>query len=143
MIRRPPRSTRTDTLFPFTTLFRSVHFRSPVLPFLLVAPQIAITLIFFIWPAAQALYFSVQRQDAFGLSVDFVGLENFVDLLDDPLYLTAFEVTVVFSLATAALSMGLALLLAAMADGALRARTTYQSLLLWPYAIPPDRTSVV
>src|SRR3546814_13995013 len=25
MIRRPPRSTRTDTLFPYTTLFRSVH----------------------------------------------------------------------------------------------------------------------
>src|SRR3546814_477594 len=118
-------------------MLKRVHFRSPVLPFLLVAPQIAITLIFFIWPAAQALYFSVQRQDAFGLSVDFVGLENFVDLLDDPLYLNAFEVTVVFSLATAALSMGLALLLAAMADGALRARTTYQSLLIWPYAIAP------
>src|SRR3546814_9135052 len=64
-------------------MLKRVHFRSPVLPFLLVAPQIAITLIFFIWPAAQALYFSVQRQDAFGLSVDFVGLENFVDLLDD------------------------------------------------------------
>ena len=118
-------------------MLKRVHFRSPVLPYLLVAPQIAITLIFFIWPAAQALYFSVQRQDAFGLSVVFVGLENFVDLFDDPLYLNAFEVTVVFSLATAALSMGLSLLLAVMADGALRARTGYQSLLIWPYAIAP------
>src|SRR3546814_16615103 len=99
-------------------MLKRVHFRSPVLPFLLVAPQIAITLIFFIWPAAQALYFSVQRQDAFGLSVTFVGLENFVDLLHDPLYLNAFEVTLVFSVATAALSMGLSLLLAVMADGA-------------------------
>lgn len=118
-------------------MLKRVHFRSPLLPFLLVAPQIAITLIFFIWPAAQALYFSVQRQDAFGLSVNFVGIENFLDLLDDPLYLNAFEVTLVFSVATAALSMGLSLLLAVMADGALRARTGYQSLLIWPYAIAP------
>src|SRR3546814_3163107 len=29
MIRRPPRSTRTDTLFPYTTLFRSVGYYSP------------------------------------------------------------------------------------------------------------------
>ena len=118
-------------------MLKRVHFRSSALPFLLVAPQIVITLIFFIWPAAKALYFSVQRQDAFGLSVVFVGLENFVDLFDDPLYLNAFEVTVVFSVATAALSMGLSLLFAVMADGALRARRTYQSLLIWPYAIAP------
>ncbi|MGE5665982.1 MAG: glycerol-3-phosphate transporter permease, partial [Betaproteobacteria bacterium] len=72
-------------------------FRSPWLPYALVAPQIAITLIFFFLPAAQALYQSVLMQDAFGLTTEFVGLENFRTLFSDPHYLASFRVTVVFS----------------------------------------------
>lgn len=118
-------------------MLKRVHFRPSVLPYLLVAPQIAITLIFFIWPAAQALYQSLLIQDAFGLSTKFVGLANFKELFSDPLYYGAFKRTFLFSFLVAGLSMGLALLFAAMADRIIKMRFAYQTLLIWPYAVAP------
>jgi sn-glycerol 3-phosphate transport system permease protein len=112
-------------------------FPSRWLPYALLAPQIAITLVFFIWPAYQALIQSVQRQDAFGFSTVFVGLENFRRLLADPNYLNALQVTLVFSVAVTAVSMGLALLLAVMVNRMLRSRSTYTTLMVWPYAVAP------
>ena len=101
---------------------KRVVFRHAWLPYLLLLPQLAITLIFFIWPASQALYQSVLRQDPFGLRTSFVGLENFARLLRDPLYLDSFQVTIVFSIAVTALSMGLALLLAIWPTASSRGR---------------------
>jgi sn-glycerol 3-phosphate transport system permease protein len=114
-----------------------VIFPNKVLPYLLVAPQLAITLVFFYWPASQALYQSMLREDPFGLSSRFVGLANFSRVLSDPNYLNSVEVTAVFSLATAALAMGVALLLAVMADKVVRGRGVYRTLLIWPYAVAP------
>jgi len=91
---------------------KRVVFRSRALPYLLVAPQMIITLVFFIWPAGQAILQSLLLQDAFGLSTRFVGLENFERLFGDAYYLQAFRVTVIFSVTTAALALGAALLLA-------------------------------
>src|SRR6056297_2490314 len=91
-------------------------FRHSALPYLLMAPQITITIVFFMWPASQALYQSMLVEDAFGLSRSFVWFENFIQLFGNPTYLESFEITVVFSLAVAFLSMGSALLLAAAAD---------------------------
>ena len=93
-------------------MLKRVHFPSSVLPYLLVAPQVIITLIFFIWPASQALYQSLLLEDAFGLSTEFVWFENFDVLFNDPLYLASFMRTTFFSLAVAFLSMGMALVLA-------------------------------
>ena len=90
------------------------------LPLLLVAPQLAVTLVFFIWPASQALYQSVLVEDAFGLASEFVWLDNFVELFEDPGYLNSLKVTVIFSLGTTVLSMGVSLLLAVMADRVVR-----------------------
>lgn len=118
-------------------MLKRVHFDRKLLPFLLVAPQIVITLVFFIWPAVQALYQSLLRQDAFGLRTTFVGLENFRRLFADELYLAALERTVIFSLAVALLAMSTALLLAVMADRVIRGATTYRTLLIWPYAVAP------
>ncbi|MDQ0323415.1 sn-glycerol 3-phosphate transport system permease protein [Pararhizobium capsulatum DSM 1112] len=115
----------------------TVAFPNKVLPFLLVAPQIILTLIFFFWPASQALYQSMVRQDPFGLKSAFVGLANFRNVLSDPNYLHALQVTVVFSLLTAALSMGVALLLATAADKVVRGQSFYRTLLIWPYAVAP------
>ena len=112
-------------------------FPNRVLPFLLLAPQLAITAIFFYWPASQALYQSLLREDPFGLSTQFVGLANFRRVLNDPNYLNAAEVTVVFSVATAFIAMSLALLLAVMADKIVRAQGLYRTLLIWPYAVAP------
>lgn len=118
-------------------------FRSSWLPYALVAPQIAITLIFFFWPAGQALYQSVLMQDAFGTSVEFVGLENFKTLFADPNYLRSFKVTVVFSVAVAALGLSLSLLFAVCADRVIKGASGYKTLLIWPYAVAPAIAGVL
>jgi sn-glycerol 3-phosphate transport system permease protein len=116
---------------------RRVIFPNKVLPYLLLAPQLAITLVFFFWPAVQAIYWSVLIQDPFGLRTEFVWLENFRTILTDPLYLGSIQVTVIFSLAVAALAMGFALLFAVMADMKIRGVRAYRTLLMWPYAVAP------
>ncbi|MEF9995230.1 MAG: sn-glycerol-3-phosphate ABC transporter permease UgpA [Burkholderiaceae bacterium] len=118
-------------------------FRSSWLPYALVAPQIAITIIFFFWPAGQALYQSVLMQDAFGTSVEFVGLENFETLFADPNYLASFKVTVVFSVAVAAIGLGLSLLFAVCADRVIKGANGYKALLIWPYAVAPAIAGVL
>ena len=102
-----------------------------------MAPQIAITLIFFIWPASQALYQSFLVEDAFGLSTEFVWFENYAYLMTDDQYLNAFGRTIFFSAAVAFISMSMALVLAGFADRIIRGATTYRTLLIWPYAVAP------
>ena len=111
---------------------KRVVFGHRVLPYLLVLPQMAITLVFFLWPASQAIYQSALIEDAFGLSSEFVWFENYAVLLADPLYLGSFRTTAVFSIAVSALSIGLALFLAVMADRVIRGAMAYKTLLLWP-----------
>ncbi len=118
-------------------MLKRVHFKPSVLPYLLVAPQIFVTIVFFIWPAGQALFQSVLVQDPFGLSTKFVWLDNFVALFKDSRYLDTFGRTIFFSFSVAALSMVSALALAAMADRVVRFATTYRTLLIWPYAVAP------
>ncbi|MEZ5715815.1 MAG: sn-glycerol-3-phosphate ABC transporter permease UgpA [Paracoccaceae bacterium] len=118
-------------------MLKRVHFPASILPYLLVAPQIAITLVFFIWPASQAVWQSFLIEDAFGLSTEFVWFENFQILFGDPLYRAAFGRTIFFSVAVAFSSMGLALILAGFADRVVRAATAYTTLLIWPYAVAP------
>ena len=122
---------------------KRVVFRHPVLPFLLVAPQIAITLIFFMWPASQALYQSVLREDAFGLNTEFVWLENFGDLFRDPQYLNSLHVTAVFSISVAVSALAVALYLAVQADRVIHGATAYKTLLIWPYAVAPAVAGVL
>ncbi len=122
---------------------KRVVFGHRVLPYLLVLPQMAITLVFFIWPASQAIYQSALIEDAFGLSSEFVWFENYAVLLADPLYLGSFKTTAFFSLAVAALSIGLALFLAVMADRVIRGAMAYKTLLLWPYAVAPAVAGVL
>ena len=120
-----------------------VVFRSRVLPYLLVAPQIAITLIFFIWPASQALYQSMLIEDPFGLSSEFVWFENFADLFAEPQYLKSVQVTAVFSVSVALLALVTALYLAVQADRVIRGATAYKTLLVWPYAVAPAVAGVL
>lgn len=92
-------------------MHKRVHYNTSYLPYLLVAPQITITLLFFIWPAVQALYQSFLLEDAFGLSTEFVWFDNFAELYDSENYLNSFTRTAFFSVSVAALSMGFALFL--------------------------------
>jgi len=122
---------------------KRVIFKNKVLPYVLVAPQIVITLVFFIWPASQALYQSVLQEDPFGLSTQFVGLSNFIYIFTDDIYLNSIYVTVIFSFSVAAIAMSVALLLAVMADRAIRGATVYKTLIIWPYAVAPVVAAVL
>ena len=114
---------------------KRVVFRSAWLPYALVAPQIAITIVFFFWPAVQAGWYSFQLQDAFGERTQFVGLANFAALFSDANYLYSFKVTAVFSLLVAGSGIAISLVLAAMADRVVRGALAYRTLLIWPYAV--------
>ena len=122
---------------------RKVIFKGKALPYALLAPQLAITIVFFFWPAFQAAWYSFQLQDAFGLQTEFVGLRNFVALLNDPHYLNSFRITAVFSLAVAVSGIAISLLLATMADRVLRGALAYKTLLIWPYAVAPAVAGVL
>jgi sn-glycerol 3-phosphate transport system permease protein len=112
-------------------------FRNKGLPYLLLLPQLAVTLIFFIWPAVQALKSSFEREDPFGFRTTFVWLENYTRLFADPNYLNSLWKTAIFALAVTALSMSLALLLAVCVNRVLRTNRLYTTLLVWPYAVAP------
>ena len=116
---------------------KRVLFRSAWLPWVLVAPQMLIVLVFFFWPASQAVYQSVLTEDAFGTSSEFVGLLNFERLWNDNSYLESFKITALFSVLVAGCGLAIALLLAVMANGVIRAAATYKTLLIWPYAVAP------
>ena len=122
---------------------KRVFFERLLTAYLLVAAQLAITLIFFIWPAAQAFYQSTVSEDAFGLSTQFVGLANFQALFSDSLYLHSIEITLVFSVLVACSALSMALLLAVMADRVIQGAAVYKTLLIWPYAIAPAISGVL
>lgn len=122
---------------------KKVRFKSRWLPWVLIAPQLAIVLVFFFWPAGQALYQSVLEEDAFGMSRQFVGMQNFSRLLNDSLYLESFQTTALFSVLVAVSGLTLALLLAVMADRVWRAANVYKTLLIWPYAVAPAIAGVL
>lgn len=122
---------------------KRVRFRSTWLPWLLVAPQLVIVLVFFFWPAAQALFQSLLQQDAFGTSTEFVGLQNFQRLWDDDTYLASFKITALFSVLVAVCGLSIALLLAVMADRVVRGASIYKTLLIWPYAVAPAVAGVL
>src|SRR5258708_6043117 len=116
---------------------RRVVFRGKLLPYLLLAPQLAVTLLFFFWPAGQAIWQSLHREDPFGLSSRFVGIDNFTAVLADPAYLHSLGVTAVFSVAVTVLAVAPSLLLAVMAGRVLRRAPLYKTLLLAPYPLAP------
>ena len=118
-------------------------FRTSLLPYLLVLPQLLITAIFFLWPAGEALWYSLQNLDPFGISSTFVGLDNFRRLFQDSYYLEAFWTTIVFSTLVTVCGMVLSLLLAALVDYVIRLRKLYQTLLLLPYAVAPVVAAVM
>jgi sn-glycerol 3-phosphate transport system permease protein len=122
---------------------KRVRFQSWWLPWVLVAPQLAIVLVFFFWPAGQALYNSVLQQDAFGTSREFVGLENFSRLWADDSYLASFKTTAIFSVLVAGLGLAISMLLAVMADRVTRGAGFYKTLLIWPYAVAPAVAGVL
>ncbi len=124
-------------------MIKRVTFDGKLLPYLLVAPQIVVTLAFFIWPSGQALWQSVILEDAFGGNTRFVGFANFAKLLGDDGYWDSVRLTMFFSFMVAVCGLGLSLLLATMADRIVRGATAYKAFLVWPYAVAPAVAGVL
>lgn len=124
-------------------MIKNASFKGLTIPFLLLAPQLAITVVFFYWPASQAVWQSFLLQDAFGTSTEFVWFENYQLLFTDPGYLKAFWNTAIFSSFVCVLSLSLALLFAVMADRQIRGAEIYKTLLIWPYAVAPAIAGVL
>ncbi len=118
-------------------------YQNKILPYALLFPQLAVTLVFFFWPASQAIWQSFLIEDAFGTSTQFVWFENYRDLLGQPEYYQTLGITVFFSAIVTASAMSIALLLAVMADRKLKGSGTYKTLLLWPYAVAPAIAGVL
>ena len=122
---------------------KRVFFRSRWLPWLLLAPQLVVIVAFFFWPAGQALLQSFQQSDAFGTSVNWVGLENFENLYNDDTYLASFKTTAVFSILVATIGLTVSLVLAVFADRVIKGAGMYKTLLIWPYAVAPAVAGVL
>ncbi len=116
---------------------KRVLFRSTWLPWALMLPQLVIISVFFFWPASQAVLQSMQVEDAFGLSTEWVGFQNFIQLWNDPNYLASFKTTAGFSVLVAGLGIGISLVLAIFADRVVRGAMVYKTLLIMPYAVAP------
>lgn len=122
---------------------KRVLFRSPWLPWLLLLPQMAIIGVFFFWPASQAMLQSLQMEDAFGTTTEWVGLDNFRRLFGDPGYLNSFKITALFSALVASIGIALSLVLAVFADRIARGAMAYKTLLILPYAVAPAVAGVL
>ncbi len=124
-------------------MIKRSHFKSSSLPYLLIFPQILVTITFFYWPAIQGIIQSFLLSDPFGRRSTFVWFYNYIELFTDPLYLKSILITTVFSLATAAVSISLGLFIAAMANRALRAKAVVRTMLIWPYAVAPAISGIM
>jgi sn-glycerol 3-phosphate transport system permease protein len=122
---------------------KRVRFQSGWLPYALILPQLLITIVFFFWPAGQALIQSLLVEDAFGARSQFVWFDNFRELFHDQNYLASFKVTALFSVLVAGIGLTVSLVLAAFADRVLRGATAYKTLLIWPYAVAPPIAGVL
>jgi sn-glycerol 3-phosphate transport system permease protein len=122
---------------------KRVLFQSSWLPWVLLAPQVTIIALFFFWPAGQAILQSFQLQDAFGMSTEWVGLDNFKSLFAEAGYLESFKITALFSLLVAALGIGISLVLAVFADRIVRGALLYKTFLIVPYAVAPAVAGVL
>jgi len=122
---------------------KRVTFNDRWLPYVLVAPQIIITLVFFFWPSGQMLFQSVVTEDAFGGNTKFVWFENFIHLFNDAGYADSVRLTLVFSFLVATIGLAVSLLLAVMADRIIRGASVYKAILVWPYAVAPAIAGVL
>src|SRR4026207_1373947 len=118
-------------------------FRNRWLPYALVAPQMAVTVLFFFWPALKSLQLSLYRVSPFGDRSTFVGLENFQKLLADREYYASVVNSFVFAGGVTVLAGLGALILAGLARQRIRGPAVYRTLLLWPYGIAPAVAGII
>jgi len=118
-------------------------FPNRLLPYLLVLPQIAVTGVFFFWPALESVRLSVFRTSPFGDKSFFVGLENFRKLLTSSEYYSSIVNSFLFAFGVTAIGLGAGLLVAALATQKIRGLAAYRTAVLWPYGIAPPIAGII
>ena len=116
---------------------KKVQFNNKIIPYLFVAPQIIIILIFFIWPSVMAVYYSFIMEDAFGVSSEFVWLQNYKDVILNSDYYASLGFTLIFSTLVTFFSLSIGLLLAYKTNKIIKSKGIYRTLFMWPYALAP------
>ena len=119
------------------------QFNNRWMPYLLLAPQMIIIAIFFLWPAAEAIRSSFYLEDPFFGNATFVGIDNYTDALSASDYKRTAWFTALFTVVVSLASLGLGMLLAVSADRVLRGKSTYKTLLMWVYAIAPPVAGLI
>jgi sn-glycerol 3-phosphate transport system permease protein len=114
---------------------RRAYFKFSWVALALVAPQLLVIFVFFYWPTIQALYWAFTLEQPWGGGNTWVGLDNFSKVLSDPYYWASVRVSVLYALATTALAMAMALILAVFADRQLAGYRVHRVALIWPYAV--------
>ncbi|WP_371418861.1 ABC transporter permease subunit [Agrobacterium sp. ICMP 6402] len=122
---------------------KRVQFSSSFVPYLFLAPQLAVIFIFFYWPSVQAVHSSFYIEDPFGFGASFVGFANYSDALFNPEYLSIAKFTVIFTVLVTFFSLALGLLLAVKADAVIRGSSTYKTVLISVYAIAPPVAGLI
>lgn len=122
---------------------KRVFFKHKAFPYLLLAPQLLVTLVFFFWPAGQAVWQSFFIESAFGGDSQFVRFENYLALFNEPEYYQSFWTTLIFSSLVATIGLTIALVLAVMANRVVKFAATYKTLIIWPYAVAPAVVGVL
>lgn len=130
-------------LTPSTDGLKAAHFTRAGTGFLLLAPQLLILLFFFYIPAYKALSLAFVETDPFGLSVIFVGFNNFTRLFASPEYRASAWLTLVLTVVQSVVTLCLAALLAFATDRVIRGRAVYRRIILLPYAIAPVATGTI
>ena len=123
-------------------MIKRVIFKNQRLPYLLILPELVIILVFFYWPSIQAIFWSLTLEPPFGGPAQWVGLDNFRELLDSEEYYSSAGVTLLFAFWTTLISMGSALILALFVDRVIRGLVAYRAILMWPYAIAAPAVAV-
>ena len=123
-------------------MIKRVIFKNQRLPYLLILPELLIILVFFYWPSIQAIFWSLTLEPPFGGPAQWVGLDNFRELLDSEEYYSSAGITLLFAFWTTLISMGSALILALFVDRVIRGLVAYRAILMWPYAIAAPAVAV-
>lgn len=118
-------------------------FNSKVIPYMFLGPQIFISVVFFFWPALLAIWQSFLKEDAFGLSTEFIWLDNYKEIFHDSNYLTAIFITIVFSISVTLICLIFSLILAGLVNRIQTGKIIYQTLIICPYAVAPAITGLL
>ncbi len=102
---------------------------------LFLLPALILFLLFVIYPIFRSIYFSLFDWNGLGPAVDFVGLQNFKDILNDQVFLKALRNVLLIIVFSVGVQLPLALALAVMVGRDLPGRGMFRTIFFMPYVL--------